>query len=172
MARMLVPPTDEPWYRAARPGMEGAGPEALAAPVVVWSLARGGPDPEFVAAAAASLARLTHTDPAQIAGACLYAVALQEAHVPRPSADSLSASLAGWIALARRWGGAAPPDTVIAAVGAAARVLTEPLGARAEWMGPMSGELAGGLVAPTIGVPLSTVPPSIVDALAAVDRAR
>ena len=81
IARLLVPPTDRPWYRAAQPGAGEPGPETLAGSVVVWSLARGGPDAEFVAAAAASLARLTHTEPARIAEAALRAVALMEALV-------------------------------------------------------------------------------------------
>jgi dephospho-CoA kinase len=169
VARLLVPPTDRPWYRAAHEQGDDAGPETLAAPVVVWSLSRGGPDPEFVAAAAASLARLTHTDGAAIAGACLFALALHEALVTGAS-DKLASSLPGWSALARRWGGAAPPDAITAAVDAASRLRTDPVGVRAVWMDPISGELAAGLVAATIGVPLPTVPSPLLDALAAVDR--
>jgi dephospho-CoA kinase len=155
IARLLVPPTEGPWYRAARPAPGDPGPETLAGPVVVWSLARGGPDAEFTAAAAASLARLTHTDPAQIAGACLYALALQEAMVGG-AARALAASLADGIGRARRWGGAAPPDAITAAVAAAA---SSPPGA-----------LAAGLVAATVGVPRSAVPSSLLDTLAALDR--
>jgi dephospho-CoA kinase len=165
IARLLVPPADGPWYRAARADAGAPGPESLAAALVVWSLSRGGPDAEFVAAAAASLARLTHTDPARIAGACLYALALQEAMVGG-AADALAASLPSWIALARRWGGAAPPAAITTAVEAAARAGADPMAARAE---PWSGELATGLVAATIGVPSSSVPPSLLETLAALD---
>jgi dephospho-CoA kinase len=167
IARLLVPPADRPWYRAAGPG-EQAGPETLAPPVVIWSLSRGGPDVEFLAAAAASLARLTHTDPAQIAGACLYALALQEATVGG-SAEALASSLPTWTALAGRWGGAAPPEAVTAAVDAAARIQTDPAAVRARWAASPSGELVAGLVAATIGVPSSSVPPSLLETLAALD---
>jgi hypothetical protein len=165
VARLLVPPADGPWYRAAGPDADEPGPETLAAPLVVWSLSRAGPDAEFVAAAAASLARLTHTDPARIAGACLYALALQEALIAA-AADALAAPLPGWTALARRWGGAEPPAAITEAVEAAARAGADPMGARAD---PRSGELAAGLVAATVGVPSSSVPSSLLETLAALD---
>ena len=158
VARLLVPPTDRPWYRAATAGADDAGPETLAAPVVVWSLSRGGPDPEFVAAAAASLARLTHTDGSEVAGACLFALALQDAMVSGAS-DTLG-SLPGWSALARRWGGAAPPDRIAAAVQVAARHGSD----------PAAGELAAALAGAAAGRPASTAPSVLLDAFAALDR--
>jgi dephospho-CoA kinase len=166
IARLLVPPADGPWYRAARPDADEPGPESLAAPLVVWSLSRGGQDAEFVAAAAASLARLTHTDPVRIAGACLYALAMEAALARGVAPEALAAVLPGWIALAGRWGGAAPPDAVTAAVEAAARAAADPMAARAD---PRSGELAAGLVAATIGVPSSTAPAPLLEALAVLD---
>ena len=136
---------------------------------MIWSLSRGGPDAEFVAAAAASLARLdAHRSGARSAGACLYALALQEAMVGG-SAEALAASLPGWTALARRWGGAAPAEAVTAAVDAAARIQTDPAAVRARWAASPAGELAAGLVAATIGVPSSSVPPSLLETLAALD---
>jgi dephospho-CoA kinase len=156
VARLLVPPADGPWYRAARPDADEPGPESLASPLVVWSLSRAGPDAEFLAAAAASLARLTHTDPARIAGACLYALALQEAMVGAP-ADAPAAWLPRWTALARRWGGAEPSAAITEAVEAAARA------------DPRSGDLAAGLVAAGTGVPSSSVPSSLLETLAALD---
>jgi dephospho-CoA kinase len=141
--RLLAPPAHGPWYRAARPQGEEEGPEALAPAVAVWALSRGGPDLEFLAAAAASLARLTHSDPERIAGACLYAIALQEAmlHGPNPA---LLSSLPGWTAVAGRWGGAAPTQRLMAAVESAA--------------------LATGR-----GVSSSSVPASLLETLAALD---
>lgn len=109
IARLLEPPAPagEPWYRAAmRSGSHG--PEALAAPVALWSLARAGGDPEYVAAAAASLARLTHADPSAVAGACLTALLLAEALAP----SGAWLSEARWLELSRRWAGAAPSDAV------------------------------------------------------------
>jgi dephospho-CoA kinase len=168
IARLLVPPADGPWYRAARPQGGDEGPEALAAPVVVWALSRHGPDVDFLAAAAASMARLTHNDPGRVAGACLYAVALQEAMVSG-TAEALLAPLPGWLELARRWGGGDAPAPITAAVESAARVHADPIAARAARAGEPSGELAAGLVAATIGVPSSAVPPSLLETLAALD---
>ena len=158
VARLLVPPTDRPWYRAARSGAADAGPETLAAPVVVWSLSRGGPDPDYVAAAAASLARLTHKGGAEVAGACLFALAMQEAAVSG-APDKLVSSLPGWSALARRWGGAAPPDRIAAAVHVAARHGSD-----------ATDDLAAGLVGAAFGMPASAAPSALLDALAALDR--
>jgi dephospho-CoA kinase len=166
--RLLVPPAEGPWYRAARPQGEETGPETLAPPVVVWALSQGGPDAPFLAAAAASMARLTHADPAPIAGACLYALALQEAMVSG-AADALLPPLSGWVALARRWGGAEPPAPITAAVEAAARLQAEPIAAGAAWTAGPSGELAAGLVAATIGVPSSSAPSTLLETLAALD---
>jgi len=80
--------------------------------------------------------------------------------------EALAAALPGWIALAGLWGGAAPPATITAAVEAAARAAADPMAARAD---PRSGELAAGLVAATIGVPSSTAPAPLLEALAALD---
>jgi dephospho-CoA kinase len=151
VARLLVPPTDEPWYRAAQPDADGVGPETLAAPVVLWALSRGGPDPDFLAAAAATLARLTHTDAALIAGACLMALALQEA-VVTGEAGGLAASLPRWTELARRWGGAPPPSRVAAAVA-----------------NPGSGDLAAFLAGAATGLPASAAPSALLQALDALD---
>jgi len=109
IARRLVPPTDRPWYRAALPGTEDPGPETLAAAVVLWALARAGPDAEFLASAAASLARLTDTEPPRIAGACLFALTLHDALVAEAIGSERPRNPSRWTDLARRWGGAPPP---------------------------------------------------------------
>jgi dephospho-CoA kinase len=170
VARLLVPPTDRAWYRAAQEGAADTGPETLAAPVALWSLSRSGPDPDFVAAAAASLARLTHTEGAAIAGACLFALALHEALVSGATGHNLTSSLPGWTALARRWGGESPPERIAAAVEAAVRHGAIPSSARGPAPDPAWDELAAGLVGAAIGVPAGTAPPSVLDALAAVKR--
>ncbi|HET9317399.1 MAG TPA: dephospho-CoA kinase, partial [Vicinamibacteria bacterium] len=83
VARLLDPPvpSGDPWYRAALKG--GAhGPEALAAPVALWSHARTGGDPEYTVAVAASVARLTHAEAPPIASACATALLLADALDP------------------------------------------------------------------------------------------
>jgi dephospho-CoA kinase len=108
------PPADVPWYRLAATSADTV-PWTLAGAVAVWAAARGGDGP-FVAAAAASLARLTHREAASISGACLVALALNDA-LGRAGAASGDLS-----ALATRWGGAAPPwqaeEAAVAAVAA------------------------------------------------------
>lgn len=170
LAKRLVPPADGPWFRAARPGTEGPGPETLAAPVVVWALSRGGPDPEFLASAAASLARLTHTDPAAIAGACLFALALQEALVTGAAGRNLTSSLPGWTAQAQRWGGEAPPARIVAAVESASRHGTDPLVPPRSGPDPAWDLLAASIVAAAVGVPTADASPAVLEALAALDR--
>jgi dephospho-CoA kinase len=106
------PPGDAPWYQVAVNSAD-AVPWTLAGAIAVWAAARGGDGP-FVAAAAASLARLTHREAASIAGACLVALALHDAlGRARVASDDLSA-------LAARWGGSAPPGP---AEGAAAEAV-------------------------------------------------
>jgi dephospho-CoA kinase len=106
VSRLLVPAAEGPWYRAARNREGDPGPEALAAPVALWALSRAGLDRDFLAAAAFSLARLTHAVAGRLATACLYALAVGElaarGHAPR--------DLGPLERLAERWGGAAVPD--------------------------------------------------------------
>lgn len=130
IARLLDPPVPpgDPWYRAALKG--GAhGPEALAAPVALWSHARTGGDPEYTAAAAASLARLTHAEAPPIASACVTALILADALDPsNPRLDGDR-----WLALAQRWAGAPPSERARrAAVELGARIREAP-GAARDW---------------------------------------
>jgi dephospho-CoA kinase len=120
LARRLDPPAAGPWYRAARPA-ETPGPETLSAAVVLWSLARGAPDPEFVLAAAASLARLTHREAPAIASACLFARALLEVAVAGRVPSDLTARAAGWDDAVRRWAGETAADRLRPVFEAAAR---------------------------------------------------
>jgi dephospho-CoA kinase len=100
--RLLVPPADGLWYRAARADEGRPGPEALAAPLSLWALSRTGADPDFLAAAAFSLARLTHTQPSAHTAACLHALAVQEL----AASGQIPENLGRFEGLARRWGGA------------------------------------------------------------------
>jgi dephospho-CoA kinase len=111
------PPAGVPWYRAAQDGAD-ARPWTLAGAVAVWAVARGSDGP-FVAAAAASMARLTHRDVPSRAGACLVALALYHALAGVGDAG-------GAASLAARWGGSAPPAEAETAASAALAALDLP----------------------------------------------
>ena len=109
VARLLAPVGPGPWYRQADARSGEPSPAALAAPLVLWALTRGVADEDYVASAAASLARLTHTDGRAVADAVAVALTLREVlsdgRVPG----------AGWAhacARAERWGGAPPSPGV------------------------------------------------------------
>jgi dephospho-CoA kinase len=131
LAALLEPPAPGPWYRAAEPGQDGPGPEALAAPLALWAVSRGSDD-EALAAAAASLARLTHLAPEAVAGACLAALAvgawLRSGGAPADPESLLEQQLAR----AQGWGGAPAPGFVREAVMPAARAGRDVSAARAE----------------------------------------
>jgi dephospho-CoA kinase len=127
LARRLDPPADV-WYRAARAGEAAPWPESLAVPLVVWAAARGR-DADWLAAAAASLARLTHAEAEAVAGACLAALAAREA-AAGAGLDEVRRRLPEWEVRARRWGRSAPPARVARAVEAAARHSGDPAAAR------------------------------------------
>jgi hypothetical protein len=112
---------------------------------VLWSLARGGPDPDFLAAAAASLARLTHTEPVRIAGACLFALVLQDTLVAEAIGSERPRTVPSrWVDLARRWGGAQPPERL--------------------------ADAAMDLADAAAAVPASTAPRPVIEALEVLDR--
>ena len=119
LAAVLAPGHVGPWYRAGRLD----GPSVLAAsalaPLVLWSLARRGPDPPWLAGAAASVSRLIQRTPEALAGAVLFALALEES-LRSGAPDQLGARLLGWTDDAARWGGAPPPLEVVEAVRSAA----------------------------------------------------
>jgi dephospho-CoA kinase len=114
LARLLSPPAEAPWYRAARPGEGAPWPERLAPAIAAWSLGAG-MDEEWLASAAASLARLTHAEGSDIAGACLAALVAREAATRGP----LRPGSPRWEGLERqavRWGGAPPAPRVAASL--------------------------------------------------------
>ncbi|HEY3119320.1 MAG TPA: dephospho-CoA kinase [Vicinamibacteria bacterium] len=162
LAKALVPPADGPWYRAARWDEPGPAPASLAAPVVLWALARGC-DPPFVLAAAASLARLTHREGAAIAGACLFALALHHTAAAGRVPDGIPSA---WLRDAERWGGAPPPTLVLAAVEAARAHSSDVSAARAASAAAGGDpDLAAAMVGLVTGVPIATVPPAALSAL-------
>jgi dephospho-CoA kinase len=118
-ALRLRPPHEGPWYLAPETAPAGQRPESLAAPVALWSAGRRPGDEDYAAAAAASLARLTHHDADEVAGAVVAALAAGHALVVDDAA-SLRAGLDRWIAAAAAWTGSAPPPPVVDTVLAAA----------------------------------------------------
>jgi dephospho-CoA kinase len=127
LLKLLVPPRPGPWYRASDD--DAVPPETLAGPLVAWSLARSGADADFLAAAAASLARLTHRDARELAEACFFALALQEAAVAGLGAV-VESRLREMELLSARWGGATPAGRTRKAWEAAAAHPRDPLAAR------------------------------------------
>ena len=158
-ARLLMPPASGPWYRAALSEPPETGPETLAAPIVLWTLARA-LDDELIAAAAFSLARLTHVDDEEVAGAVLFALALGGAVAGEPLGPTLLARVASWTRLATRWAAAAPPSRITAAVEAAARGEA------------VDGELARALRGAARGVAPESAPAEVVGAVQALEGRR
>jgi dephospho-CoA kinase len=144
LARALTPPAGGPWYRAARPGEGAPWPEALAVPVALWA-DHAGLDGDWLAAAAASLARLTHADPGDVATAVLASLAALDVGV-QGSLDGAVERIPGWVAAARRWGGGEPSPRAAHAIESAAAHPRDAVAARreAEARG-VSPLLAGGL---------------------------
>jgi hypothetical protein len=128
LAATLRPAHAGPWYGAPETGPPGQPPEALAAPVAIWCAGRRPADVPFTVSAAASLARLTHRDGESRAGAVVAALAAQ--HVLRGGeGPSLAEEIHAWVRAAADWTGSAPPDSVVAAVAAAAAHPGDPDGA-------------------------------------------
>jgi dephospho-CoA kinase len=151
LAGCLVPPVPGPWYRAADGVPAEPGPETLAVPVALWSLARRGDDPEYTASVAASVARLTHHEPRRIADATLLALVLASA-----AAGGLERARSRWPEherLAERWGGASPSGTAADVLAAGERH-------------PLAGALAG----LTTGADLAGPPAQVAADVAALSR--
>jgi dephospho-CoA kinase len=149
-ARLLRPSAGGPWYRAAAEGEGAPWPEALAGILAIWSLARG-LDEEWLASAAASLARLTHAEGPAVAAGCLAALLARDVACGLPL-GRLGEGLAQREPQARRWGEAPPPERIAAAVAAASahpadpsavRRAAEAAGAEPAFAGALAGLVAG-----------------------------
>jgi hypothetical protein len=100
------------------PAQESGAPAThLAIALAAWALRRGSPDPPFLAAAAGSVARLTHTDPPSRADACLLALVAQDVAL----AGGVTGDLESWaqrrVPLARQFGGGPPSGRLDLAAG-------------------------------------------------------
>ncbi len=156
LARKLDPPIHGPWYGSARE-REERGPECLAVPLVVWTASWPDGDAQWIASAAASIARLTHREDGEVAGACFTALAMLEAVTCerrdgdrwRPSEDTRE--------LARHWGGRAPDSALERALVIGFRMARDPEAARREALrsgadpdiaGALAGLVGGRAVTP------------------------
>ena len=108
LAAGLRPRATRPWYRTAGEADPGASAARLSVAVAAWALRSGAPDPPFLAAAAASVARLTHTDTAARADACLLALVAQEVALAGGRAGGVDEGLERSLPLAARFGSAQP----------------------------------------------------------------
>lgn len=165
LARRLVPAAEGPWYEAARSHAAESGPEALAAAPLLWSLQRAAPDPDFLFAASATLARLTHREPEAIANACMMARALLEIAVAGRVPPDLPARSATWEQQVERWSGGRAAAHLALVLGAAASHPGDVTGARRA-CGEPGADLAGALVGLAVGASAAGAPPAVVGALA------
>lgn len=107
LAARLDPPAGGPWYRAATAAAPVQPAVALVPALAAACLGRPGVDGEFLAAAAASLARLTHVEPSARTDACVLALLLLEA--ARGGTADVNALMPRVLSLAARWGGEPRP---------------------------------------------------------------
>ena len=162
LAKSMEPPAAGPWYRAARPEEARPWPEALAAAVALWALARGR-DEDWLLGAATSLARLTHDEGEAIAGAGLAALTAR-AVASSGSLRTLEGRIGEWEDRAGRWGGTAPAPRVRRALDAAAAHPDDPLAARqVAAASDAEPALAGGLVGLALGEPAEGAEPALVE---------
>jgi hypothetical protein len=152
LAARLRPRATRPWYRTAEEADPGAPATFLSVAVAAWALRRGAPDPPFLAAAAGSVARLTHTDAVARTDACLLALVAQEVALAPDRTDPAGAA-DRLVSLATRFGGAAP-DRRLDGVWSAARRLGRGLRAAGAGSTGASGTAAalagiGATVAPS-----------------------
>jgi len=160
IARKMLPPSKEPWFRAAHPHEE-SGPETLMAPLVLWASARGIRDEPYVCGAAFSLGRLTHLENEALAGGCLFALALREVALSGAYAQE---RVKEWSDLAARWGCSPPPESVTRIVSAVSRFPRDLSAAREASLGfGKNGDLAGALVGLAVGAPASQSQPFLED---------
>ncbi len=148
LARRLVPPSSGPWYLAGEATREAVPACRLGVALAAWALRARGRDPEFLALAAASVARLTHADAGARADACLVAlVALEQALATGDEREDLGAATRS-LELAARFGGGAPSGRLGAVWAALEEFPSEPAQASARSVerggdGPTAAALAG-----------------------------
>jgi hypothetical protein len=159
LGRRLSPAAAGLWYETAGEADPGAAAANLAVALAAWVLCRGAADAPFLAGAAGSIARLTHTDVAARADACVLALVAQEVALAAGAPGDVEARAQRVEGLAIRFGGA-PPSGGLAPVWAAVRACPgDPAAARSECARrggdpSLAGALAG-LGAPVEDSPLA-----------------
>jgi dephospho-CoA kinase len=164
LARVLVPPRQGPWYLGSAPQEALPGPEALAAPLVVWILARRGRDEPYLLGAISALAHLTHGTATGREDGCFMCLALLELAADGVPGDT-DAALERWRARTREWCGVAPAGRVVNAVRAG--LAGAGAGLRGEDVG-----LAGAVDGILTGRSAETAPPQLGADLEALERRR
>lgn len=172
LARRLVPVAHGPWYRAAEEALPDAPAARLGVALAAWALRRGALDPEFLAAAAGSVARLTHTEPAARADACLVALVAQQRVVSPSGAEDIATQALRLAPLAARFGGGPPSGGLDAVWDAVALSPLDPWRAREECARRGGDrELAAALAGLTAPSPPSLEAAALREALAAIQLA-
>ena len=148
LAARLRPPASRSWYRTAEEADPGALPTRLSVAMAAWALRRGPPDPPFLASAAATIARLTHTDAAASADACLLALVAQEVALAACRGSTLEEGAERSLPLAVRYGGARPSGRLAPVWSAVRRHPADPAAAGTECAkeggdAPLASALAG-----------------------------
>ena len=169
LSSLLRPRGEEPWYRVARPAETGVRPAALAGVLALWQMARGFEDEDALLAATASVARLTHREPAAIGNACVLGLAMLAVAAENADGGTLLDRLPAWRAKAERWAGGGFADELTPLLRVAAQHPDDVVAARssAPALGADLG-LAGALVGLRAGAAGSTASPEVeaaVDAL-------
>lgn len=169
LAGRLSPPSDGPWYHAAEEAPPLARASALSAALVAWNVLRRRADPEVLIAAAASLARLTHTLALERADACLLALLLRQVVVEGASLPDLPALAKGHLGSVGRWGGAEPSPALWSSISAAAACPQRPASARreAEEQGG-DASAAAVLVGAALGADRASTPGDLREAVASL----
>jgi dephospho-CoA kinase len=174
LAARLTPPAGRPWYRTAAEAEPAAAATSLSVALAAWALRRGAPDPQFLAAAAGSVARLTHADPAARADACLLSLVAQETALDPRRSEDIEGRAEGLSQLAWRFGGAPPSGRLRPVLAAVHLRPHDPEGARVECARrggdpDLAGALAG-LASPFEPSPHAVGLRSALEAIAAVRR--
>jgi dephospho-CoA kinase len=163
-----------PWYRAAGEAAPGVAAARLSVALAAWALRRGAPDPEYLAAAAGSVARLTHAEPEVRADACLLALVAQDVAAAGGCARGLDESLGRSPALAARFGGARPSARLAPVWSAVRGNPVEPAAAAAacarDGGDPTLASALAGLGAPVEASSRASSAREALEAIAAADR--
>jgi dephospho-CoA kinase len=174
LAARLRPPATRPWYRTAEEADPGVAAARLSVALAAWALRRGARDPAFLAAAAASVARLSHVEPAARADACQIALVAQDVALAGGRPSGLDEVLARSRPLAEHFGGGAPSGRLAPVWAAVRRHPGEPAAAGAacarEGGDPTLASALGGLGLAVAPSPRASMFRSALEAITGAGR--